>query len=93
MLIGTRHRCTLKDVVHHIFVEATIEIIWQQCLRSRFSVSLACKWIFYLFVSDSGSVTKFVFTGFFYKQRQVKIGKKQAKAKQHHAAELLLIEN
>ena len=77
---------------------STIEILWLQPLRSRFSVSLACKQTFYLFVSDSGSVTKFMFTRFFYKQHfykqhQTKIGKKQAKAKQHHAAELLLFEN
>ena len=37
--------------------------------------------------------TRFSYKQHFYKQRQTKIGKKQAKAKQHHAAELLLFEN
>ena len=37
--------------------------------------------------------TRFSYKKHFYKQRQTKTGKKQAKAKQNHAAEPLLFEN
>ena len=37
--------------------------------------------------------TRFFYKQQFHKQRQTKIGKKQAKAKQRYAAELLLFEN